>query len=349
MKNSQPQIPSGLPSMFRRKYDSARRREKTVANAYVYSDFLSGISMGEVEDPTTELVTADGQGTGNGAASPNTTYDNIAYTYTNTAKRHNGQLIASFADGHVEARANSSWKLEASVWFNPSCLTSYSDGDKVSSIPDSAGVDGTPINSHSATQATPGNQPVYSANDFNGRPSLKFDGTASILGFPAPSHIYGAVVAAKRTSSAETYPNLIAVFQNSGNLYGFILRYESTYYPQFVVGYAPNGSSSNCAYLWGNAPALNPIKQDYVAAVSSMNIKNRIARYAVNNYNIHYQLSNDPVAITGCDNKGQGRIGSAGWGFFPGYIGDIVLFDHQVDDRIIEDAHSAMLTKYSIK
>ncbi|HEX2948626.1 MAG TPA: DUF1559 domain-containing protein, partial [Armatimonadota bacterium] len=74
---------------------------KTIANAYVYNDALSGIAFGDIDFANETLMVADGQGTGDASANP-VTYSNIAYNNTNLAARHNNMTVAAYADGHVE-------------------------------------------------------------------------------------------------------------------------------------------------------------------------------------------------------------------------------------------------------
>ncbi|HEX2951741.1 MAG TPA: hypothetical protein VHV83_19575 [Armatimonadota bacterium] len=80
---------------------------KTVANAYVYNDNIAGAAIGDVDYPEDTLLVADGQGTGNGTS----TYDNIAYSDDNLAKRHNNATIAGYLDGHVE------YNKDAHTWL----------------------------------------------------------------------------------------------------------------------------------------------------------------------------------------------------------------------------------------
>lgn len=74
---------------------------KSNVNGYIYNSGLSGISLGEIKDPVTRFVTADGVGTGN--------EKNIFYVVNDFTKRHSLGLIASFADGHVQMVTDTDW------------------------------------------------------------------------------------------------------------------------------------------------------------------------------------------------------------------------------------------------
>ena len=67
---------------------------KSLQNGYVYSSFLSGVALGDIVNPVTEGMTFDGVSTAGSA-------QNIFYTGANLAKRHDGNLILSYVDGHV--------------------------------------------------------------------------------------------------------------------------------------------------------------------------------------------------------------------------------------------------------
>ncbi len=65
-----------------------------VVNGYVFNAWMEGAAIGDIIDPTTQMLTADGVGTG--ASSPNT-----AYYSTDCEARHSQGTIVAYADGHV--------------------------------------------------------------------------------------------------------------------------------------------------------------------------------------------------------------------------------------------------------
>lgn len=81
-----------------------------MANGYVYNYRMSGRALGEIDDPVTTILTADGLHAGytpaaNESPQAMITYDNVAYDIEDYDKRHGKKFLASYADGHVERNA----------------------------------------------------------------------------------------------------------------------------------------------------------------------------------------------------------------------------------------------------
>jgi prepilin-type N-terminal cleavage/methylation domain-containing protein/prepilin-type processing-associated H-X9-DG protein len=72
---------------------------KKVANAYVYHRLASSMTLGEIESPEAQMLTADGQ---HSATTTPVSYDNVAYSAFDLDLRHSNRLLASYVDGHVE-------------------------------------------------------------------------------------------------------------------------------------------------------------------------------------------------------------------------------------------------------
>jgi prepilin-type processing-associated H-X9-DG protein len=75
---------------------------KRILNGYIFNSFFAGMALGEIYDPTGNLLIADGSHT---ATTAPVTYDNVAYSSSDLAFRHSKNVIAAFADGHVEISA----------------------------------------------------------------------------------------------------------------------------------------------------------------------------------------------------------------------------------------------------
>lgn len=85
---------------------------KTVANAYVYSNVVSGEAVSKFADLSREWLTADGQHTATekidgttGTTGKDTvppTYANVGYITADFAYPHDGSIIVGYADGHAE-------------------------------------------------------------------------------------------------------------------------------------------------------------------------------------------------------------------------------------------------------
>lgn len=75
---------------------------KKIANAYVYNNSLSGSGLGLIKFPCETLVVADGVHSSKGGAGD---YNDIAYTVSDLATRHNRLAIVGYLDGHVSPSA----------------------------------------------------------------------------------------------------------------------------------------------------------------------------------------------------------------------------------------------------
>lgn len=99
---------------------------KRTANAYVYSSFVAGKSLGEISDPTLEILTADGLD--NPQQFDGQQVSNILCWPADVEFRHSQRtaLIASFVDGHVERLtmlppmwiidAKNRWEMENAIF-----------------------------------------------------------------------------------------------------------------------------------------------------------------------------------------------------------------------------------------
>jgi prepilin-type N-terminal cleavage/methylation domain-containing protein/prepilin-type processing-associated H-X9-DG protein len=69
-----------------------------VKNGYVYSSLVAGIALGEISDPTAEVLVADGKALSSAVAKPAA---NVLYAPGDLDWRHNNGYIAAFVDGHA--------------------------------------------------------------------------------------------------------------------------------------------------------------------------------------------------------------------------------------------------------
>ncbi len=65
-------------------------------NGYGYNYNISGLALGEVEDPAYTMLTADGKTTVTGGLA------NVVYEVSDVEQRHSGKAVMSYVDGHVE-------------------------------------------------------------------------------------------------------------------------------------------------------------------------------------------------------------------------------------------------------
>jgi prepilin-type N-terminal cleavage/methylation domain-containing protein len=81
---------------------------KKVANAYGYSNAVSGLALGEIDSPANTILTADGQ---HAATTSPVTYDNVLYMPNDIDFRHSGIAIMSYVDGHIAAKKGNGVKV----------------------------------------------------------------------------------------------------------------------------------------------------------------------------------------------------------------------------------------------
>jgi prepilin-type N-terminal cleavage/methylation domain-containing protein/prepilin-type processing-associated H-X9-DG protein len=113
---------------------------KKVANAYVYSYGVSSLTLGEIGDPTSTLLTMDGQ---HAATTSPVTYDNCAYTLDDLDARHSSKFVATFVDGHVDIMSLTPDKLpirtHLAMWLTADSLTGLTSGDEITTWKDVSG------------------------------------------------------------------------------------------------------------------------------------------------------------------------------------------------------------------
>ncbi|HEX2948426.1 MAG TPA: hypothetical protein VHV83_02470 [Armatimonadota bacterium] len=323
----------------------------TTGNGYVYSCFAAGTKLASIPDPATELLTADGQHAVTQAGS----YANIAYSEADFARRHNGNIVESFADGHVIARPESSWKFHAYLWYDAFRLAkSFDDGQAADTVIDSTGL------GHTATLAKgfiPA--PAIDKQGINGHAGMKF--AKSILTFKAPAHVYAAIMAGVRADKGE-WPNMLCIYNAPNKLYGYITRFDDHGHVQSIIG-VKDGKEM---YITTEQSTANG--QPFVYGFSINNADNTLSSQPkdglVNGTVFSYLngkqdqtrpvVPGEAVATLGYDGFQSAIIGAGGtadtqWGYFPGQLGDVILFDHPVDNAIIVEALRTLQKKYGIQ
>ncbi len=145
---------------------------KNTPNGYGYSKRVSGISVGQINDPTKSILTTDGS---------TSMVNNILNKQSDSDARHSGYVICSYADGHVGPdkapmllpRPDLPLKTGLAFWLSADTITGVAEGASVTTWTDSS-------TTGSALKATSGaTKPVYSATGMNGYPAVKFSGGGS--------------------------------------------------------------------------------------------------------------------------------------------------------------------------
>ena len=92
----------------------------TYQNGFVYNSGVGGTALATYSDPTSMLVTADGQHTTN---TPSGSFPNVAYTSLDYQLRHTNRLVASFLDGHVLLTVLTGTSTAAGMFLSTSVTT----------------------------------------------------------------------------------------------------------------------------------------------------------------------------------------------------------------------------------
>jgi prepilin-type N-terminal cleavage/methylation domain-containing protein/prepilin-type processing-associated H-X9-DG protein len=146
---------------------------KKVANAYVYNSVISGEALGELTDPSGEMLTADGQ---HAATTSPLTFDNIAYSMDDIDARHSNKFVVAYADGHVEIAPLNPTTLPVRgaliLWLCADKFTNVTGGDAINKWIDFSGRG----NDLTATGST--GLPTYETRMVNDFPAIRFSRTA---------------------------------------------------------------------------------------------------------------------------------------------------------------------------
>ncbi len=179
---------------------------KKVANAYVYNNYVSGMSLGELQSPTETFLTTDGQ---HAATSTPLTYDNVAYFSEDTDLRHSNASVASFLDGHVEIAKGLLLPISGmQVWLDAEAITQ----SPFTTWPDRSG------NGNDATVFWDYNRVMKGSGDLNVLPQ-----PAGLNGFPAvrclSNGTYGAGRGVTGTFTLSNTANITVFLVLSANKY----------------------------------------------------------------------------------------------------------------------------------
>ncbi|HEX2949914.1 MAG TPA: DUF1559 domain-containing protein [Armatimonadota bacterium] len=310
---------------------------KTVANAYVYSNFLAGKALGDIADPTHEMLVADGQHT----ASTAQPYDNIAYTKADLAMRHQNNIVVAFADGHAELRTTAPWKYAAAYWFTAESLP-MSENSYVTAWSDNTrkGPDATLSTSATADWQ----KPTYVSNAISGRPAVRFAwGQYLQFSESSPKNLYAVIVAGQRISAntewLNTYRTRLAG-QNATEL-----QFEGTDYANKVRFHAWSTGSQG---EWDSPSSVGIAAGDtFVVAGCFPTDRAKLSVYV--NGKRYDSSTFDATKYIPRKTFDSMAIG-AGFGsnYLSGYIGDVVVFSDKISDVEFLEVQKELMSKYGI-
>jgi len=142
-------------------------------NSYVYNSNCASVSLGDLDDPSAQWMTADGLGQTTGQ-------ENIAYDSADVWLRHSKQAVISYVDGHVSTTKTlppvfpfTTKGLD--VWLRADSIIPDTGG-KISSWPTLYGKynfyqDNLPVD-----VSNPDKRPIFQVAGFKGRPSVYMPG-----------------------------------------------------------------------------------------------------------------------------------------------------------------------------
>ena len=185
--------------------------DASVPNSYVYPSLLAGTALGNITDPTSEVLSMDGSHAGSTTTTPN-----ILYTANDVEFRHNGNAVASYVDGHVDVRANAPWKYTISRWFMPDAGVTVNASNSVT-----VWVNQAPryLNTNNLTPQNT-NLPVLVPNLLNGYAGVNFSGTrttpAGMTGAPLTGGSVSIIAVVEQTATTTSGQEDYVTTRNGG-------------------------------------------------------------------------------------------------------------------------------------
>jgi prepilin-type N-terminal cleavage/methylation domain-containing protein/prepilin-type processing-associated H-X9-DG protein len=248
---------------------------KKVANAYVYHDGVSNLTLGEIADPSTKLLTMDGQHAATAGAWPNNaTYDNVAYTLDDVDARHSNKFVATFVDGHVQVMSVEASLLKANplpvrsgmmMWLRPEALPEVTDNSPIGTWEDSS------TSKNGVTQGTASRQPILRKSAINGYPALRFDGNDDYLVNkdvkPGTADSVTLIMTAAPFENDTTWNTLFSsVYAEGGN--GTMTWDERAQYLDYEGGiqFTYHGGVAGAVAMYSNA--VTSLHHEYVGLLS---------------------------------------------------------------------------------
>lgn len=212
-----------------------------------------------------------------------------------------------------------------------------------------------------ATQSTSTYQPIYYKNSINGLPSLKFDGSDDIIssdepylksGFPAIFNNFSVFVVALPTTTTTviTESNSLSDQQgSSGQKYVLGAKHGDSFYSS-ISGSSGIGISfgTNTIQFFEHSNAYMPGVLSYTVtnnkpAVIEMKMLDKTTTLYLNG-------TFAKTGLTSLKNYvfPPHQFGGGLWGYFQGYIGEIIVFSRTLDDDEREAVNSYLKEKWNI-
>lgn len=202
-------------------------------------------------------------------------------------------------------------------------------------------------NQNHATQATDGNQPMWIANGFNGRPVFRFDGTTDSLTLPRSAGTNSfSVFAVFRTAQTHEIDNEDAssVGGVSGQRYLFGAQHGGDFAAGAGLSVGVNGVS---VYEHGSgympATAVSSAAIGNSAAVVSYNYTERRPEIEINS-----MLARSGVFSGRAQVMAPVMIGAGDYGAFNGDLAEVLIFDRALSVAERRGIAGYLMAKYNI-
>jgi prepilin-type N-terminal cleavage/methylation domain-containing protein/prepilin-type processing-associated H-X9-DG protein len=230
---------------------------KKVANAYVYNAGLSSLTLGEITNPDSRIMTADGQHAAAAASGyVKQTYDNCAYTVDDLDARHSGKVVTTFADGHVATitipdagnPATISLPIASGMvaWYKADEL-GLTDGASVTAWQDMSGK-GNDLGNTWNTGAVIGS-PTFDADGANGKPCVNFASPTSYGWYTPLDQLQALTVNNFKPKQVSSITIATAAYVPANGQSSTILNFHAPRFPGYTHGSNPMDDAND--YLSG--------------------------------------------------------------------------------------------------
>jgi prepilin-type N-terminal cleavage/methylation domain-containing protein/prepilin-type processing-associated H-X9-DG protein len=310
---------------------------KKVANAYVYNNLVSSMTLGELSSPSTEMLTADGQ---HAATTIPLTYDNIAYAVDDLDYRHSNALVATYVDGHVELVKGLPAILGTLQWFRADKNVTV-NGTAVTRWDDSTG-----NSSYYLTPYIGGGwvAPTLQTNGINGKPAVAMSSSLLWDRDNVPGHLYGFSSYPTLTIFGVYQPDFSGVTVNTR--YGLFCtgaavegqpRWEVDYRLTFgyVRGYIHVAGGQDISLFPLDVPQVFSLTLKSAGSYSTINGSNKVPLYGTGAFN---------PAVTDRLELGRDQRNTT----YKGKIAEFLIFTSELTEAQRQSVEKLLMSKYGV-
>jgi prepilin-type N-terminal cleavage/methylation domain-containing protein/prepilin-type processing-associated H-X9-DG protein len=289
---------------------------KKVANAYVYNAGLSSLTLGEITNPDSRILTADGQHAATAAtAQQMQTFDNCAYTVDDLDARHSTKVVTTFADGHVATITIPDASNPATVnlpvasgmvaWYKADEL-GLTDGASVTAWPDMSGK-GNDLGNTWNTGAVIGS-PTYDVDGANGKPCVNFASPTAGSWYTPLDQLQGLTVNSFKPKHVSSITIAAATFIPAGGT--SMLNFHAPRFPGYTHGSNPLDDAND--YLSGVSMNMNAYNATIGTPIGSLPCCTKAFTFTAGAWNTVSFTMTSEQTVTGIANGSAGMLGYQG-------------------------------------